>query len=81
VVRIHSPRPNIPWSLLRTDPGQAMKRPHAPGANSSYPWEADSVITDPTEEKIWLIDVAMPGISAPAATATKPAIKAYSTRS
>ena len=38
-------------------------------------------ITDPTFEKIVLMLSATPGITAPAATATKPAIKAYSMRS
>ena len=38
-------------------------------------------MTDATFEKIVLMLDAMPGIIAPAATATKPAIKAYSMRS
>ena len=44
---------------------------------------ADAIITtsEETFEKIVLIWPATPGIIAPAATATKPAIKAYSIRS
>jgi hypothetical protein len=38
-------------------------------------------ITDVTFEKIVLMLVATPGMMAPAATATKPAIRAYSMRS
>ncbi len=38
-------------------------------------------MTDETFEKIVLMLVATPGMIAPAATATKPAIKAYSMRS
>jgi len=40
-----------------------------------------TAITDPTFEKIELMLDATPGMTAPAATATKPAIKAYSMRS
>jgi hypothetical protein len=40
-----------------------------------------AVITDAIFEKIVLMLVATPGIIAPAATATKPAIRAYSMRS
>jgi hypothetical protein len=39
------------------------------------------LITDEIFEKIVLMLVATPGMIAPAATATKPAIKAYSMRS
>jgi len=46
----------------------------------SYHWLEATVITDPTCEKIVLMLSAAPGITAPAATATKPAIKAYSMR-
>jgi hypothetical protein len=38
-------------------------------------------ITDPTCEKIVLMLLATPGITAPAATATNPAMSAYSIRS
>ena len=47
----------------------------------SYPWVEAIAITEPTFEKIVLMLDATPGITAPAATATKPAIKAYSMRS
>ena len=36
-------------------------------------------MAEPTEEKILLMEVATPGMIAPALTATKPAIRAYST--
>ena len=39
------------------------------------------LITDETFEKMVLMLVATPGMIAPAATATKPAIRAYSMRS
>ena len=45
------------------------------------PWVDATAITDATCEKIVLMSSATPGITAPAATATKPAIKAYSMRS
>ena len=40
-----------------------------------------TAITDATCEKMVLMLLATPGITAPAATATKPAISAYSIRS
>ena len=40
-----------------------------------------AVMTEPTLENIWLIMFAAGGNAAPVATATKPAIKAYSIRS
>lgn len=48
---------------------------------TQLPWLAALVITDAMFENTVLIEFATPGIIAPAATATKPAIRAYSMRS
>jgi hypothetical protein len=46
-----------------------------------YPWVDAIPRTDPTFEKMVLMLSATPGITAPAATATNPAIRAYSIKS
>jgi hypothetical protein len=48
---------------------------------NQLPWVDATAITEPTCEKIVLMLDATPGIRAPAVTATKPAINAYSMRS
>ena len=47
----------------------------------AQPWVDAIAITEATFEKIVLMLLATPGMMAPAATATKPAIRAYSMRS
>jgi hypothetical protein len=47
----------------------------------NYPWVEAIAITEATFEKIVLMLDDTPGIIVPAATATKPAIRAYSMRS
>src|ERR1700676_1804761 len=46
----------------------------------SYPWVEAIAITEPTFEKIVLMLDATPGITAPATTAPKPALKAHQMR-
>ncbi|MGD0618987.1 MAG: hypothetical protein ABSB67_15150 [Bryobacteraceae bacterium] len=57
-------------------------REDSPPANDCYqlPWFAALDITLPISEKMVLMLLATLGIMAPAATATKPAINAYSIR-
>ena len=58
-----------------------QSHPPAVALTQPPPWVDATAITDATCEKIVLMSSATPGMTAPAATATKPAIKAYSIKS
>ena len=79
---------NLPTRKISTIPakfisGESILALRRQGTDDliSYPWVEAIAITEPTFEKIVLMLDATPGMMAPAATATKPAIKAYSMRS